>query len=87
MKTIELSHNSTSIEELFQLADQQNVLVRTAEGKVFVIAEVEVDEAFDEVADEVAATRQNREVMGVLAERSRDRSRIASDEVRKRLGL
>ena len=87
MKTIELTDSNTSVEELFQLADQQNILVRTPEGKVFVIAEVGEGAAFDDFAQEVAATRQSREIMEILAERSRDTSRVSSDEVRKRLGL
>lgn len=87
MKTIELSDSSTSVEELFQLAVQQNVLVRTAAGKVFVIAEVGAGAAVDDFAQEVASTRQNRELMELLAERSRDTSRISGDEARKRLGL
>ncbi len=87
MKTIELTDSSTSVEELFQLADQQNVLVRTPDGKVFVIAEVGEGAAFDDFAQEVAATRQNRELMELLAERSRDTRRVSSDEARKRFGL
>ena len=87
MKTIELTDSNTSAQELFQLADQQNVLVRTPDGKVFVIAEVGTTAEFDDFTDEVAATRQNKELMEVLAERSRDTSRLSPEEVRKHLGL
>ena len=87
MKTIELSTTNTSVTELFELAEEQNVLVRTPEGKVFVIAEVGTSEEPDDFATEISATRQNTELMKLLAERVRDTSRISSDDVRKRLGL
>jgi hypothetical protein len=87
MKTIELTRGTTSVEELFQLAHGQNVLVRTPEGNLFVIAELEISDEEDDFADDVARTRQNSELLALLDERSRDTSRISAEEARRHLGL
>jgi hypothetical protein len=87
MKTIELAQSVTSVDELFELADEQNILVRTRNGKVFVIAEVDAGATTDDFAEEVAATRQNQELMDLLAERARDTRQISAAEARKRFGV
>src|SRR5205085_5025790 len=54
MKTIDLTTHHASIEDILQLAEQQHLFVRTPEGKVFVVAEVEADDTEDDFAQEVA---------------------------------
>lgn len=87
MKTITLTDPTTRADELFQLADDQNVVVRTIEGKIFVIAALGTDSDADDFADEIVATQQNESLMALLRERAHDTSRIPAADARKRLGL
>ena len=87
MKTVDLALDHASIEAIFQLAEQQNLLVRTPDGKVFVVAEVAGEDAEDDFAHEVALTRQNTALRELLAERSREPGKYTLAEVRQRLGL
>ena len=87
MKTIDLTTDQTSIEDIFQLAEHQNLFVRTPEGKVFLVTEVEDEEAANDFADEIALTRQNAALRELLAERSKEPGKYTLDEVRQKLGL
>ncbi len=86
MRTIDLASDETTREEIFQLAEEQNLLVRTAGGKLFVVAEVGDVDA-DDFADEVARTRNHPELRQLLAERSQEPGVLSIDEVRQKLGL
>ncbi len=79
MKAIDLSISSPSLTDLLKLASEENVILRTPEGREFVLAEV------DDFAQEVALVRQNEALMRLLEERSRDSSRHSLDDVRKEL--
>ncbi len=87
MKTIDLTTNPADMTELFQLAQEQQVFVRTPEGKVFVITEVMPGDIEDDFAIEIALTRRNKALMALLAERSKEPGRYTSAQVRARLGL
>ena len=87
MKTIDLASDVTSREEIFQLAERQNVLVRTADGKLFIVAEVDETETDDDFADEVARTRKNSALRELLASRSQEPGAYGLDEARQKLGL
>jgi hypothetical protein len=88
MKDIDLAAAPTRTEDMLQLAEHDQLVVRTPAGKVFLITEVnggeEADEAFEQ---EVALTRANKALRQVLAERSREPGRYSLDEVREKLGL
>lgn len=86
MKTIDLASDQTTREEIFRLAEEQNVLVRTVAGKLFVVAEVG-DVETDDFADEVARTQNNPELRKLLTERSREPGILSIDDVREKLGL
>jgi hypothetical protein len=79
MKTIDLTIDQASIEDIFHLAEQQNLFVRTSDGKVFIEA--------DDFAHEIALTRQNAALRELLAERSKEPGSHTLDEVRQKLGL
>lgn len=87
MKTIDLATNQASIEDIFQLAEHQNLFVRTPDGKVFIVAEVDPDDTEDDFAHEVALTRQNTALRELLAERSKESGTYTLDQVRQKLGL
>ena len=81
MKTVDLIPNSKSADELLALASSENVIVRTEDGREFVIAEV------DDFEREVELVRRNEELMKFLDERSQDKTSYSLDEVRRQLGL
>ena len=81
MKAIDLAANSPSLSELLRLADEDNLILRTAEGREFVLAPV------DDLEQEAAQVAQNEELMEFLAERSRDAKRSSWHDAKKRLGL
>ena len=80
MKSIDLSTSSPTLAEVLELAASGEVVVRTPEGRAFAVVEL------DDFADEVAAARQNPELMRLLAERSKEPGRHTLDEVRAQLG-
>ncbi len=65
MKTIDVTTQAPSLHEILRLAGEDNLLLRTSDGKEFLLAEVE---DFDR---EVELTRQNAELMEFLEQRSR----------------
>ncbi len=87
MRTIDLEVRLPGLGELLELAEEQNVLLRTSDGKTFLLTEVEVGEDDDDFAREVDLTRQNQELRDFLAERSKEPGVYTLDEVRLRLGL
>jgi hypothetical protein len=79
MKAIDLSRASPSLTDVLKLAGEENVLLRTAEGREFVLAEI------DDFADEVARVRGNEALTQLLRERSQDRTTFTLSEARERL--
>lgn len=81
MKTISLSEKPYTLEYALILASQDNIILETSDGRMFVLAEV------DDFAEEVALVRQNDELMTFLAERSKETERISQSQVKMMLGL
>jgi hypothetical protein len=88
MRTIELTAIAQPVEELLDLADVEEVLLRLPNGKVFLLTSVtDTAAADDDFADEVARTRQNAALMHLLRERAQEQTRYSAQQVRERLGL
>lgn len=87
MKTIDLATIEPLVEDFLDLAEQEGVIVRLPNGKLFFIASVTDEEIVDDFADEVARTRQNEAVMELLHMRAQEKRRLTSEEARKRLGI
>ncbi|HPM81422.1 MAG TPA: hypothetical protein PLF81_12020 [Candidatus Anammoximicrobium sp.] len=88
MKTIELTAAPPRTEDVLQLAEGDSLVVRTPNGKSFLIAEMDRrDDAEDDFAQEVALARGNRALRELLAERSREPGRYSLEQVREKLGL
>jgi phosphoserine phosphatase len=81
MKIIDLSIDSTALTSLLTAAKQENIILRTADGLEFILAEIN---NFDR---EIELTRQNQELMAFLNERGQQTKTLSAAEVRARLGL
>jgi hypothetical protein len=79
MKAIDLANSSPSLSEVLELAGEENIVLRTLEGRTFVLAEI------DDFAEEVALTRQNEALMQLLDSRSKEETTFTLDQVRKQL--
>jgi hypothetical protein len=64
-----------------RLAGDGNLILRTSEGKEFLLAEIKDFEG------EAALVRENKELMRFLERRSRSARRYSVDQVREALGL
>ena len=81
MKTIDLSGGTHGLDDLLRLASEEGLLLRTEDGKEFVLAEV------DDLEHEVALIRENPELMAFLDERFKPEKSFTEDQVREILGL
>ena len=79
MKAIDLTPSGPTLPEILELAGRGNVILRTPDGREFLVAEI------DDFADKVAAVRRNPELMQLLAERSAEEPKYTLEEVRARL--
>ena len=87
MKTIDVATGSTTIHEVLRLAEEQDLVLRSADGKTFFLVEIKGTEAEEGFADEVARTRQNATLRDLLAERSREPGVYTLDQARQELEL
>jgi hypothetical protein len=73
MKTIDLGTDSPTLAKLLRFASDENVLLRTPDGRHFVLLEL------DDFAEEVERVRQNKE------RRSAETSTVPLRQVREQL--
>ena len=81
MKIVELTTIAPALAELLELAGEDTLILKTSEGREFVLAEV------DDFDTEIDLVRQNEELMTLLAERSREKKTYTLQQVREQLGL
>ncbi len=81
MKTIELSDSLPNLKEVLELAGKENIILRTLDGREFVLAEV------DDFNKEIELIRQNQELLKLLDQRSEERKTFTLNQVRKQLNL
>lgn len=81
MKTIMISEDSTEIRALLLQACDEDVVVRLADGREFILS------AVDDFDVEIARTRRNEKLMALLDERAKQMQIIPLDEVKRQLGL
>lgn len=65
--------------EILSQADEDTIIIRTPEGREFVLA------AVDNFAQEVALVGKNEELMDFLAQRSKETKRYTLSQVREQL--
>jgi hypothetical protein len=81
MKTIELAGGMPNLQDLLRLAGEDNLILRTSDGKEFLLAEV------DDFEQEVALVRQQQDLMALLEQRSRPENAYTIDQAREILDL
>ncbi len=79
MKAIDLSTSSPTLTEVLELAGEDNVILRTPEGRQYVLAEI------DDFAEEIARVGQNEALMQLLNERSQETAQVPLSQVREQL--
>ncbi|MGQ0594296.1 MAG: hypothetical protein ACT4QB_17100 [Gammaproteobacteria bacterium] len=82
MRTVDvLSETSPGLRELLELADEESLLLKTPDGREFILSEV------DDLSQEIEQIRNNPELLAFLAERSREKKTFSLHDVRRKLGL
>jgi hypothetical protein len=81
LKIVELTTIAPALAALLDLAGEDTLILKTSEGREVVLAEV------DDFDTEIALVRQNKELMALLAERSREKKTYTLQQVREQLGL
>ena len=81
MKTLDLSDDGRDLREVLELAGEENLILTTADGRRYVIAEI------DDFDSEIRLVRQQRDLMAFLDQRSAATSCLTLDEVKKELNL
>jgi hypothetical protein len=81
MKTIELASGAPSLSDLLHIANEDNVILRTAEGREYILAEI------DDFEHEVELVRQNQELMKFLEQRSQTSQTYTIEQAREILEI
>ena len=81
MKIVTLAAIS-SMEDLLSMAEEGVVMIKTPEGREFILQEID-----DSDDAEIEAIRKNRELLELLEERSREKETYTLEEVREKLNL
>ena len=79
MKAIDLSTSSPTLTEVLKLAGEDNVILRTPEGRQYLLAEI------DDFAEEVAKVGQNESLLQLLSQRSQETTQFTLSQVREQL--
>jgi hypothetical protein len=81
MKTITISRRARGVNALLEQARRHNLILRSPDGREFILAEV------DDFDHEIEVTRQNKELMALLDQRARQTRTLPLDEAKAELGL
>ncbi len=81
VKTVTITRRARSINALLRRAERENVIVRSPDGREFVLAEV------DDFNREIQLTRQNKQLMKMLDRRASQQKRMSFNEAKVHLGL
>jgi hypothetical protein len=81
MKTIAVAAGSAEIDALLAQATEDNLILKTEDGREFLLAEID---SFDR---EIELTRNNEALMRLLDERGAQKASVSLEQVRARFGL
>jgi hypothetical protein len=80
MKIVALSSEERALHELLKQASEENLILRTTDGREFILAEI------DDFDREIELTRQNEDLMRLLDARGQEQGTVPLAEARARLG-
>jgi hypothetical protein len=80
MKIVTLSSEKRSLDDLLKQASQESLILRTTDGREFILAEI------DDFDREIELTRQNEELMRLLDARGQEKGTVSLADARARLG-
>jgi hypothetical protein len=66
---------------LLKKAREENVIIRSAEGDEFILADI------DDFNREIELTRENKKLMKLLESRAKQEATVPLQEVKRRLGM
>ncbi len=81
MKIINLDRKKTTLAQVLKMAGEENLILKTSEGKEFVLAEA------DDFSREISLVRENGPLMALLTKRSREKKKYSIGQVRKILKI
>ncbi len=81
MKTIVVSDKQPTLKEVLKLASEENIILKTIDGKEFVVAET------DDFNKEIELVRQNADLMQLLDERSKEKETYSLNQIKQQLNL
>ncbi len=81
MKTIVVSDKQPTLNEVLKIASEENVILKTIDGKEFVVAET------DDFDKEIELVRQNADLIQLLDERSKEKSTYSLNQIKEQLNL
>ena len=81
MKTIKVSRQARTVNALLRRARRENVILRAADGNEYILAEI------DDFSREIELTRQNKQLMRLLASRARKKAAISLEEAKQQLDI
>ncbi len=81
MRTVKISTRSRVLSALIKLASRENLILRTPDGREFILAEL------DDFNREIELTRQNKALMDELDRRAGQDKTYTLNEAKSKLGL
>lgn len=81
MKTVTIQHPVAEVLALLEQAHDEDIVVRLADGREFILA------AVDDFDEEIAQTRKHAALMALLEERAKERATVSLDSLKHELGL
>jgi hypothetical protein len=81
MKTVNLPNPTNELTALLDQANDEDVVVRLADGREFLLS------AVDDFEIEIAQTLQNEKLMALLEARAQQTRTVPLEEVKRRLGI
>jgi len=81
MKTVTVPKRAKGINGLLKQARRENLIVRSADGREFIVAEI------NDFHEEIELTRKNKKLMRFLDRQARQSKTILLEGVKAKLGL
>ncbi|MCL4504991.1 MAG: hypothetical protein M1434_09000 [Chloroflexi bacterium] len=81
MKTVTVTARSKAITALLNRAKRENLILRTPDGREYILAEL------DDFNREIELTRQNKQLMDLLDLRAKQTNTLSIDQVKSEFGL